>query len=100
MMIRKGKFAAGIALAGRDEAAVDDLQNFSNGDFGRLAREKIAPVNAATAHENPAAFEFEENLLEIFYGDTMSFGDLIERDNRRMLRREMKHSLRCVLAFG
>ena len=57
-------------------------------------------MNAAPAGENAAAFQFEENLLEIFYGDAMARSDLVDGDDFRIFHGEMENRLRRVLAFG
>ena len=82
-----------------DKAVIHDLEDFADGDFFWCPGEKIATVNAAPAGENAASFEFEENLLEIFYRDAVALGDLVNGDNFRIFQGEMQNSPCCVFAF-
>ena len=57
-------------------------------------------MNAAPTGENAAALQFEESLLEIFYGDAVVRSDLMDGDDFRIFHGEMENRLRRILAFG
>ena len=92
----------GIALRIRyfDKAAVDDLEDIPDGDFLGSSREKIATVDAALAYKNAAAFEFKEDLFEIFYWNSVALGDLMNGDNFWIFHGEMEDRACCIFAFG
>jgi hypothetical protein len=94
--------AFGIALRIRyfDKAAVDDLEDFPDGDFLGSSREKITTVDATLAYKNSAAFEFKEDLFEIFYWNSVALSDLMNGDNFWIFQGEMKNRARCIFAFG
>ena len=82
------------------EGAVHDTKDFADGDFLRIARQRIAAMDAAAAFENSAALELKENLLEIFQGNMVTSRDLLNGDDGRILTRQMKSGLGRVFAFG
>ena len=91
---------ARVSTAGLREGAIHDAKHFADGNFVRIARQSVTAMDAAAAFENSAALELEKNLLEIFQGNVMASGDLLDGDHGRILAGQMQGGLRGVFAFG
>lgn len=102
VVISASEAAVGIILqAGRiNHAAIHNAENFADGDFRRIARQKITAIDAALAGKNATALQLEKNLLEIFGRNAIAFSDLMEGNDFRIRHGKMKDGPRCVLAFG
>ena len=90
---------AGMGAARFGEGAVDDPEDFADGNLVGVARQGVAAVDAASAFENAAVLEFEQNLLEILEGNVMALGNILDGDDLGILTSEMKNSLSGVFAF-
>ena len=57
-------------------------------------------MHAATAGDNTAAPEFQQDLFEVFDGDLVARGDLMNGEDLGVFHRKMEDRARRVLAFG
>src|SRR5829696_6745276 len=67
-------------LRARAELAVEQLDDLEHRDLGRLARERVAALDASLGAQDAGPAQDREELLEELDGDVAAAGELADRD--------------------
>jgi hypothetical protein len=89
-----------VRAARFSERTVHQAKDVADRDLLGRARQRISAMHAPAAIEDTAAFQLQQNLLEILQRNVMAFRDVVNSHDFGILHRKMQDRLGGVLAFG